>query len=199
MHDVTEEDGKGADGQPDADAEHHKEKQADGKPDEMPCGNDAEEHHDDGNGNEREGVVHEREEHLLHREDEAVDLDFLKQGRRLDNRGKRVAGGIAHEGERDVAQNEVQRIVLDVVGEEKREHDAHDHHHEQRVQDAPCHTEEAPTVLNLEILGDKLPKDVKVLSEVIWSIRRYSSVRPIRHAESPCLIAIGTRSIVRCD
>ena len=109
------------------------------------------------------------------------------------------AGGVAHKGERDVTQDEIQRVVLDVVGEQEREHDAHDHHHEQRVEHTPGNTEEAPAILDLKVLGNKLPKDVEVFDEVVWCICRYSSVRFIRHAESPCLIAIGTCNVARCD
>ncbi len=59
------------------------------------------------------------------REDEARDADLLEQRGGVDERHEGLAGGLRHEGERDVAQDEVERVVLDAVAEQEREYAAH--------------------------------------------------------------------------
>ena len=146
-----------------ADAEEHQQEQAQGQPDKVPRGHSLEEQHDDGHGDERESEVHEREQNLLHREDAPVDLDLLEQGRGVDDARERRVGGVAHERERDVAHDEVEREVGDVAAKHVRDHDGHDNHHEQRVENAPQHAEETTAVLELEVLGDEPLENEQVL------------------------------------
>ena len=163
VDDVAEEDGERTDGHAHADAEEHQQEQAQGQPDEVPRGHNLEEQHDNGHGDERESEVHEREQDLLHREDVPVDLNLLEQGRGVDDARERRVGRVAHERERDIAHDEVEREVGDVAAKHVREHDGHDDHHEQRVENAPQHTEETTAVLKLEVLGDELLEDEQVL------------------------------------
>lgn len=165
VNDVTEEDGEGAHNQADAGTEEHEQEQADGQPDDVPGGDNAEPQHDKSDGDQREGEVHECEQDLLDWEDEARDADLLEQRGGVDERHERLAGGLGHERERDVAQNEVKRIVLDVGTEDEREHDAHDNHHHEGVEDRPRDTEDAAAVLALEVLSDELLQDEAILIE----------------------------------
>ncbi len=71
VNDVAEEGGEGAHDQADAGAEEHEQEQADGQPDDVPGGHDAEPQHDERDGDQREGEVHECEQNLLNWEDEA--------------------------------------------------------------------------------------------------------------------------------
>ncbi len=221
MNDIAEEDSEGAHDQADAGAEEHEKEQTNGQPDDVPGGDNAEPQHDKSDGDQREGEVHECEQDLLDWEDEARDADLLEQRggvderherlagglghererdvaqdevKRIvldeceqdlldwedeardadlleqrggvDERHERLAGGLGHERERDVAQNEVKRIVLDVGTEDEREHDAHDNHHHEGVQYGPCDAEDAAAVLALEVLGDELLEDEAVLIEL---------------------------------
>lgn len=160
---VAEEDGERANGHAYANAKEHQQEQAQGQPDEVPCGHNLEEQHDDGHGDERESEIHEREQDLLHREDVPVDLNLLEQRRGVDDARERRVGGVTHERERHVAHDEVERKVGDVAAKHVREHDGHDDHHEQRVENAPQHAEETTAVLELEVLGDELLEDEQVL------------------------------------
>lgn len=171
VDDVAEEHGERADDEADADAEDDEETQAHGQPDEVPSGDDAEPQHDERDRDEREGEVHEREEDLLHGEHEARDLDFFEQRCGVEERRERGAGGVGHERERDVAQDEVEREVLDAVAEQEREHDAHYDHHEQGIQHRPDDAQHAATVLELEVLGDELLEDEAVLLCFVLGIR----------------------------
>lgn len=166
MNDIAEEDSEGAHDQADAGAEEHEKEQTNGQPDDVPGGDNAEPQHDKSDGDQREGEVHECEQDLLDWEDEARDADLLEQRGGVDERHERLAGGLGHERERDVAQNEVKRIVLDVGTEDEREHDAHDNHHHEGVQYGPCDAEDAAAVLALEVLGDELLEDEAVLIEL---------------------------------
>lgn len=166
MNDIAEEDGEGAHDQADAGAEEHEQKQADGQPNDVPGGHDAEPQHDERNGDQREGEVHECEQNLLNWEDESRDADLLEQRGGVDERHEGLAGGLRHEGERDVAQDEVERVVLDVGAEDEREHHAHDDHHHEGVEDRPRDTEDAAAILALEVLGDELLQDETVFIEL---------------------------------
>lgn len=171
VDDVAEEHGERADDEADADAEDDEETQAHGQPDKVPGGHDAEPQHDERDGDEREGEVHEREQDLLHREHEARDLDLFEQRGGVEERRERGAGRVGHERECDVAQDEVEREVLDAVAEQEREHDAHDNHHEQRVQHRPNDAQHAAAVFELEVLGDELLQDKAVLLCFVLGIR----------------------------
>ena len=59
----------------------------------MPGGYNAEPQHDERNGDEREGEVHECEQNLLNWEDEARDADLLEQRGGIDERHEGLAGG----------------------------------------------------------------------------------------------------------
>lgn len=166
VNDVAEEDGEGTHDQADARAEEHEQEQADGQPDDVPGGDNAEPQHDERDGDQREGEVHEREQNLLNWEDEARDADLLEQRGGVDERHEGLAGGLRHEGERDVAQDEVERVVFDVGAEDEREHHAHDDHHHEGVEDRPRDTEDAAAVLALEVLGDELLQDETVFIEL---------------------------------
>ena len=125
----------------------------------MPGGHHVEPQHDDGDGDKREGEVHEREQDLLHREHKAMDLDLLQERGRLDDGGERLARGIGHHGEGDVTHNEVERVHLRrdravaTLGEDGGEHDGHHDHHEQRVEHAPGNAQEAAAVFDLEVFA----------------------------------------------
>lgn len=172
MDDIAKKDCERTDNKADADAEDDEQGKADGQPDEVPGGHDAEPQHDDGDRDEREGEVDERKEDLLHREHEARDLDLFEQRGSVEEGRERGAGGVGHEGERDVAQDEVEREVLDAVAEQEREHDAHDNHHEQRVQHRPNDAEHAAAVLELEVLGDELLENEAVFITLGFRVRR---------------------------
>lgn len=71
VNDVAEEDGEGTHDQADARAEEHEQEQADGQPDDVPGGDNAEPQHDECDGDQRKGEVHECEQNLLDWEDES--------------------------------------------------------------------------------------------------------------------------------
>ena len=165
MDHVAEEDGQGADEEADANGEEHDQHEAHDKPQDVDGRHHAIEDHDDGDGDEAEGKVDGRREDLLDREDPTVHLDLLQERRGVDDGAQAAVGGVVHEGEGDVAHDEVERVVLQVGAQEVLEDEAHDDHHEQRVEDAPDDAQDAPAVAELEVLGDELLKDVAVLGE----------------------------------
>lgn len=156
VDDIAEEYGEGADGEADPNAEDDEQQQTDGEPDDVPRGDDAEPKHDDGHRDKREREVHQCEKHLLDGEDEAGDLHLLEQRGGVEEGRQGSACGFGHEGEGDVSQNKVQRIVLDVRPEDEGEDDAHDGHHEQGVEHRPDNAQHASAIFELEILGDEL-------------------------------------------
>lgn len=68
--------------------------------------------HNQRDGNQREGKVNEREQHLLNREHPAVHLNLFKQGRRRDDGHECLVRRLGHNRERNVADNQVQRVHL---------------------------------------------------------------------------------------
>mgnify|MGYP000333975885 CR=1 FL=1 len=169
---VAEEDRGGADEQADANAEEHEKEERRDHPDDVPGGHDLEEQHDHDDGDEREPEVHHRGEDLLDREHPAVDLDLLEQRGGADDGRQAAVRGLAHERERDVADDEVEGVVLHVgAAQEVREDEAHDHHHEQRVEDAPDDAEDRAAVPQLEVLGHELLQDEAVLGERAGNVR----------------------------
>ena len=57
--------------------------------------------------------------------------------------------------EKGVAEDEVERIVLDVEFEERAEHRGEHAHHEERIEHRPEHTERTAAIFELEILADQ--------------------------------------------
>lgn len=61
---------------------------------------------------EAEGKVDGRREDLLDRKDPTVHLDLLQERRGVDDGAQASVGGVVHEGEGDVAHDEIERVVL---------------------------------------------------------------------------------------
>ena len=168
---VAEEHGERREQKTQTHAEDDEQEQRDGKPDQMPGRHDAEPQHDDSDRHEREGEVDEREQRLLDGEHEAVDLDLLEERGRPDDGVERLRGRVGHERERDVADDEVQRVELGgdgavaPLGEDGAEDDRHDDHHEQGVEHAPGDSQDGAAIFDLEVFGDELPQDEDILLE----------------------------------
>ena len=166
MKDVMEEHPKSREQQANPGAEQHDEDDQHGKQDDLPGWEDLEIDHDADGRNEREGEVHQGEEDLLHGEDGLLDANLLDERRGIDDGLHRRGRRRAHETEEDVAQDKIQRKVLDVELEHVREHRGHDDHHEQRVEHRPHDAQDAATVLDLEVLGHERGEHAPVLLEL---------------------------------
>ena len=144
MHNVAEKDGERREHHAQAHAEAHKQEQANRQQDQVPRRHNTEPQHNDGDGDQREGKVDQREEHLLYREDPAVNLDLLEQRSCAHDRRQRLVRGLGHHGKGNVTHDQVQRVHLGrngavaTLGKNRRKHDGHDDHHQQRVEYRPC-------------------------------------------------------------
>ena len=143
----------------------HEEDENHRKHDEMPGGNNPEPQHDERNRDQRERKVDQRKENLLHRKDEAIDLDLLEKRSRVDDRPKSSVCRVAHKGERNVTDDEVQGEILYRPAKHVRENNAHDNHHEQRVENAPDNAQDAASIFKLKILAYKLLENKDVFGK----------------------------------
>lgn len=115
-----------------------------------------EEDHDRGDGDKGEAEVDQREEDFFQGEDHLLDADLLEEGGRVDDRGHGGGGGVAHDAEQGVSQDEVERVVLDAgKAQEKAEHCRQDAHHEQGVEHRPHDAQDAAAVFQLEVARDE--------------------------------------------
>lgn len=159
MTHVAEEHGKGGEQQAQAGAEQQHVYEKKGEEEDVRGGGDLEEDHDRSNGDEREAEVDERKEHLLQGKDHLLDADFLDEGRRVDDRGHGGRGGLAHDAEQRVAEDEVEGVVLNVgEAKEEAEHRCQNAHHEERIEHRPHHAKHAAAILQLEVTGNKRRK-----------------------------------------
>ena len=62
-------------------------------------------------------------------------------------------GGIVHVVEQQLTAEQVHREILNVPAEHGGEHDGHDDHDQQRVQNAPDIAQEAAAVFQLNVFG----------------------------------------------
>lgn len=99
-------------------AECEDEDQQEGKQQHVHRWCDAEEEHDCGYSNERDGEVDQRERDLLQREDDLPYPDLLDQGSRSDDGGHGGGGCIGHEVEERLSQDQIDREVLYLKAEE---------------------------------------------------------------------------------
>ena len=156
MHDVAEEDGECADKQAQSSTEnghhHHQQRQA---PERVDAGNHAEVNHNQGHGDKRNGEVDQFEQDFLDGEDHLLDADLLDKRLRVDDGAHGTRGAAVHEIEKNLAQDKVEREVLDVEAEHEREHGGKNDHHQQGIEYAPQHTQDAAAVFQFEIFADQ--------------------------------------------
>ena len=199
MHNVAEKDREGGEHHAQAHAEAHKQQQADRQQNQVPRRHNAEPQHNDGNGDQREGKVNQREEHLLYWEDPAVHLNLLEQRGSTHDRRQGLVRRLGHDGKGHVTHDQVERVHLGrnraiaALGENRREHDGHDDHHQQRVEHRPCDAQNATAILDLKILGNQLTKDKRVLLKFVLSKRRRQTASFLLL----CLIRHGCNSFTR--
>ena len=73
----------------------------------MPGRDNTEKEHNKGDGNQREGKVDKRKQHLLHRKHPAMDLNLLEQRRRPNDGHERLVRRLGHDRERNVTDNQI--------------------------------------------------------------------------------------------
>lgn len=90
--------------------------------------------HDQGDSNQREGKVDEREQYLLNRKRPTMHLDLFKQKRSRNDGHEGIIRRLRHSRERDVADEQVQRVhpgrngAIAALTENGRKHNGHDDH-----------------------------------------------------------------------
>ena len=151
MRHVPEEDEQGRQDQPEAEVQEHKAGDRVQEQDKAPGKRDMVDHAEHKEHAQRETEVDEALDVLGEEEEVLRDVDLGEDTGVACQGGHALVGGLAEEGEHQVAAEEEDGVMRRRAAEKAREHEPHHEQMQQRRQHAPRHAEHGALVFRFEI------------------------------------------------
>ena len=156
---VSEEDKEGREDQSDAEVQEHEAADRVQEQDKAPGERDMVEHAEHEEHTEREAEVDEALDVFGEQEQILRDIHLGKDPGVIHQRAHALVGGLAEEGEHEVAAEEECRVMRGAAAEKLREHEPHHEQRQQRRQHAPCHAEHGALVFLFKIAFHQFLKE----------------------------------------
>ena len=121
--------------------------------------------HDDNQRSQRKHKIHHAAGDSRHGENIPGHIGLFQQGGVAGDGENRLMGGAVHKVKQKLSAEQIHREILDIPAEHGREHNAHNNHNEQRVQDTPHITQHTAAVFQLQVLYHQQLQQVFVLDE----------------------------------